>query len=37
VRGQFETELGRAMTQDEWDALERHALAHGAAVANKGR
>jgi hypothetical protein len=37
VRGQFEAELGRAMTQDEWDALERHALAHGAAVASRGR
>lgn len=37
VRGQFESLLGRAMTKDEWDALERHALAHGAAVARKGR
>jgi hypothetical protein len=37
VRHQFESQFGRPLTVEEWQALERHALAHGEKVARKGR
>ena len=34
VRDQFEQQLGRSMTQDEWELLEADARSHAASVPN---